>query len=115
MNMEKTNLMMSDGRGVKRNCGYVVDGAYRTNRDWKNIFKKFGGFGISTKILGVLNSMGIETIEINFCDHIFRTSPLMYCASGCDYYDESDKQKVLNLNLFDEQEHQNEIGGYYEN
>lgn len=105
----ETQLIHTDGRGIKRNVGHISGTIYYTNRDWKNLFSKFQGFGISTRILGALNHFGIETIEINFCDYTFSTTPLMYCSSGCDYYDGQDRQKVLNLNLFNNHEHQIEL------
>jgi len=106
----KEYLKMRDCDGIKRNVGFVESGCFFSHRDYNNLFRKFGGgFGISKKILGYLNSIDVVDIEIDYMGSQFKTNPLMFCASGLPYNDLGDKQLILNLNLFDGYEHQIEL------
>jgi len=103
-------IILKNSFGYKRNVGFIESGCYFTHRDKKNYFRNLNGFSISNDVLGHLNETEVYEIIIDFQGLDFKTSPLMFCASGITYTNqEGDRQKVLSLNHFDGFENQEEL------
>jgi hypothetical protein len=70
---------------------------YISDRTRQHIFLKYGnGFGISVKVLDLLESQGIKLIIIRFEDNNLLSAPLdSFLVHGIEYNDFSDKQLIL--------------------
>lgn len=94
---EIINLRIS---GINHIIGFIESGIYWTNREKKNIFWKYEGFGISTPVLAYLQEKEVEKICVVWDQQVFTTTPLSYYYSGTIYQAGNDKQLVLSKNLF---------------
>jgi len=90
-------------RSHKLGTLFPSESVFKTiNRTRKNVFHLYGGgFGCNEELLVLLKNLGIEFIEISYCNEPLRTTVDKWLRQGvCSPYssDKIDQQIILGLN-----------------
>ena len=103
MNIQRLEIIV---KGVHRNVGYIDydTSTYHTKRQKKNIMRSYYGFGISLPILEYLLKQGINRITIHYENKYYNVSVARFYIRGFEYSDYNDKQLILPMNYFDNQD-----------